>query len=143
MKAKLVERGATPEQTREIPLNQPEFLIGRGADCDLRLRVSSISRHHCLIRLVNEEATLVDLGSSNGTYLNGDRVRSQAPLHNGDELRMGAFSFRVELGEAASSECDTAVGTSPFTRTVKLPPEALKAPSQPNSPENPGDSANL
>jgi pSer/pThr/pTyr-binding forkhead associated (FHA) protein len=143
VKAKLIERGTTPEQTREIPLSQPEFLIGRGADCDLRLRVSSISRHHCLIRLVNEEATIVDLGSSNGTYLNGERVRSQAPLHNGDELQMGNCRFQVELGDGGTSDCDTAVGTSPFTRTVKLPPEVAKNPAKESSPADPGDCAGL
>jgi pSer/pThr/pTyr-binding forkhead associated (FHA) protein len=138
MKAKLIERGDRSDQTREIPLNQAEFLIGRGADCDLRLRVSSVSRHHCLIRLGAEEATLVDLGSSNGTYLNGSRVRSQATLHHGDEVQLGACRFLVELGEDDHLDLDTAVGAGPSTTTVKLPKSPLRSgspkPSQPPSP---------
>jgi pSer/pThr/pTyr-binding forkhead associated (FHA) protein len=138
MRARLVERGSPQEQTREIPMTQEEFLIGRGADCDLRLQVASISRHHCLIRLTNDEATLVDLGSSNGTYLNGQRVRSQATLHSGDEIQLGECRFRVELGERLASDCDTAVGVDPFARTVKLPPEVRKAGPQPGSSQSPG-----
>jgi pSer/pThr/pTyr-binding forkhead associated (FHA) protein len=122
MKARLIERGANSEQTREIPLTQGDFLIGRGTDCDLRLRVSSISRHHCLIRVGNDEAVLVDLGSSNGTYLNGQRVRSQAVLHTRDELQVGTCHFLVELGDDERIDLDTAVGADPFTSTLKLPP---------------------
>jgi pSer/pThr/pTyr-binding forkhead associated (FHA) protein len=134
MKAKLIERGDRPEQTREIPMSQDEFLIGRGADCDLRLRISSISRHHCMIRLGNAEATVLDLGSSNGTFVNGQRVRSQATLQNGDELQVGTCKFIVELGGSDQIDVDTAFGTDPSKTTAKLPPEVLarqKPPSQP------------
>jgi pSer/pThr/pTyr-binding forkhead associated (FHA) protein len=99
MNPKLIEPGAGPEQTREIPISQDEFLIGRGADCDLRLRLSAISRHHCLIRTQGGELTLLDLGSSNGTYVNGQRVRSSAVLRSGDEIRLDAFRFVVSLGD--------------------------------------------
>ena len=99
MKVRLVERGAGKEEIREIQIDQPEFLIGRGADCDLRLRISSVSRHHCMIRLDSEEASVVDLGSSNGTFLNENRVRSQTALHTGDVLQVGVRRFDVALGD--------------------------------------------
>jgi pSer/pThr/pTyr-binding forkhead associated (FHA) protein len=99
MKVRLVERGASKEEIREIQIDQPEFLIGRGADCDLRLRISSVSRHHCMIRLDPEEASVVDLGSSNGTFLNANRVRSQTAIHTGDVLQVGARRFEVALGD--------------------------------------------
>jgi pSer/pThr/pTyr-binding forkhead associated (FHA) protein len=117
---RLIERGSTPGQTREVPVNQPEFLIGRGADCDLRLRESEISRHHCTIRVGADEATLVDLGSSNGTYLNGQRVRSQAALHSGDELRLGSATFLVDLGDQEGPNLEVP-GADPLARTIKLP----------------------
>jgi pSer/pThr/pTyr-binding forkhead associated (FHA) protein len=134
MKARLIDRSDVSEQVREIPLNQGEFLIGRGTDCDLRLRVSSVSRHHCLIRLTGDGATLVDLGSSNGTYLNGKRVRSQADLHHGDELRLGECCFLVELGEEDQLGLDTAVGADPFTTTLKIPKVTDPKSSQPANP---------
>jgi pSer/pThr/pTyr-binding forkhead associated (FHA) protein len=107
-------------------MHQGDFLIGRGADCDLRLRVTSVSRHHCLIRLGNTGATLLDLGSSNGTYLNGQRVRSQADLHHGDELQVGICHFVVELGDEATVSLDPVPGSDPIATTMKLPRPADK-----------------
>ena len=97
MVAKLIEVGVSEDQTREILVHKEEFLIGRGADCDLRLGSSEISRHHCLLRVRADEATVIDLGSSNGTYLNGQRVRSQAALHSGDEIAVGPCRFVFDL----------------------------------------------
>src|SRR5262249_45495729 len=88
-----------PEQKREIPITKDEFLIGRGTDCDLRLPDGAISRHHCLIRVRGKEATISDLGSSNGTYVNGQRVRSQAALRHGDEIALDAYRFKVAREE--------------------------------------------
>lgn len=99
MKPRLVEPGEGPGPLREIPLLTEDFLIGRGSDCDLRLHVSEISRHHCLIRIRGDEATLSDLGSSNGTYLNGTRVISQATLRTGDEIRFGNCRFYFDAGD--------------------------------------------
>jgi pSer/pThr/pTyr-binding forkhead associated (FHA) protein len=104
LQVRLLERGATAEQTREVSVTKPEFLIGRAPDCDLRLRMSEVSRHHCIIRTTADEVTLVDLGSSNGTFLNGQRVRSQAALHSGDEIRLGDCHFLVDLGDRGSIE---------------------------------------
>jgi pSer/pThr/pTyr-binding forkhead associated (FHA) protein len=120
IRVRLIERGGTPEQTREIPITQAEFLIGRGADCDLRLRDTEISRHHCTIRVGADEATLVDLGSSNGTFLNGQRVRSQAALHTGDQLQLGAATFVVDLGDREAAKLDVP-DADPLARTIKVP----------------------
>jgi pSer/pThr/pTyr-binding forkhead associated (FHA) protein len=120
MKVRLIERGATAAQTRDIPITQTEFLIGRAADCDLRLRVSAISRHHCIIRVGPEEVTLVDLGSSNGTFLNGQRVRSQAGLKSGDELQVGECRFLVDLGDRGQVEVEAADSADPLAATIKL-----------------------
>jgi pSer/pThr/pTyr-binding forkhead associated (FHA) protein len=123
LQARLIERGPTPEQTRQVPLKPGEFLIGRGPDCDLRLPISAVSRHHCIIRLTDTEASLLDLGSSNGTYLNGQRVRSQAALHSGDDLAIGNCHFLVDLGdnEAANLESlDANAGAA--TLKLRKPP---------------------
>jgi pSer/pThr/pTyr-binding forkhead associated (FHA) protein len=119
-RVRLIERGTTAGQTREIPISSPEFLIGRGADCDLRLRETAVSRHHCTIRLNGGEATVVDLGSSNGTFLNGQRIRSSAPLHNGDELTVGSAAFVVDLGDSDEPRPDLP-DVDPLARTMKLP----------------------
>ena len=118
-KVRLIERGATAAQTREIAINQAQFLIGRGSDCDLRLRDKAVSRHHCIIRLAADEVTLADLGSSNGTFRNGQRVRSQATLQSGDEVRVGDFRFEVDLGDQGWIELGRLDGTS-REATVKV-----------------------
>jgi pSer/pThr/pTyr-binding forkhead associated (FHA) protein len=120
MIAKLIEIGPKSQQTREIPLTKDDFLIGRGPDCDLRLNVSSISRHHCLLRVRGEEVTVTDLGSSNGTFLNGQRVRSQAALLNGDELVVGQFHFVVRLGSEEGIMWHSEPDSDPTARTFKL-----------------------
>ena len=99
MTAKLIELADSIDQMREIAIVKDEFLLGRGSDCDLRLHDAAISRHHCLVRLRGDEATVSDLGSSNGTFVNGQRVRSQAAVHNGDRLQLGEHVFLLQLGD--------------------------------------------
>jgi pSer/pThr/pTyr-binding forkhead associated (FHA) protein len=120
LRVRLIERGASPEQTREIPVEKPEFVIGRASDCDLRLRVNEISRHHCILRVAGGEVTLFDLGSSNGSYLNNERVRSQATLHNGDVIRLGPCSFVVDLGDPEGLPLDVA-DVDPNAITMRRP----------------------
>jgi pSer/pThr/pTyr-binding forkhead associated (FHA) protein len=127
MKPRLIEPGSTPEQTREILLSQSEFLIGRGADCDLRLRAPRVSRHHCLLRTQAGGVTLADLGSSNGTFLNGQRVTSQAALKSGDLVQVGDFSFIVELGDERTQP-GALTGADSMARTVKLSKPAQQPP---------------
>jgi pSer/pThr/pTyr-binding forkhead associated (FHA) protein len=118
MTAKLVEVGADGGRNREILIQSEEFLIGRGADCNLRLRVAAVSRHHCLLRFRGREASLADLGSSNGTFLNGKRVRSQTAVKSGDEIRLGASRFVVDLGDGV--DFDGAEEVDLNAPTIKL-----------------------
>lgn len=99
MKAKLIDLGANGTPVREIPLVGEDFLIGRGDDCDLCLYDPGVSRHHCLIRMRGNEATISDLGSSNGTYVNAHRLVSQSPLKTGDQVQLGPCRFIIDLGD--------------------------------------------
>lgn len=119
-RVRLIERGSTAGQTREIVLTEPEFLIGRGADCDLRLRESAVSRHHCTVRVSGGEVSVVDLGSSNGTFVNGQRIRSSSPLRTGDQLAVGSATFLVDLGDSEGAKLDVP-DVDPLTNTLKLP----------------------
>lgn len=120
MTPKLIEPGDAAHQTREIPIHGKEFLIGRGNDCDLRLRDPNVSRHHCMIRIRPDEVTLVDLGSSNGTTVNGTRVISQAVLQSGDEIRLGEYCFLLDLGVDRHKILDKSPDVDPVAQTVKL-----------------------
>src|SRR5205085_3662672 len=72
-------------------------LIGRKEDCDLRLDHKGISKQHCVIVKTEGLLLLRDLGSTNGTRVNGQRVRRAALLPN-DQLAIASLRFKVHLG---------------------------------------------
>jgi predicted component of type VI protein secretion system len=75
-------------------------LVGRKEDCDLRLDHKSVSKLHCVIVKTDGLLLLRDLGSTNGTRVNGQRVRRAALLPN-DQVMVASFKFRVNLGPDA------------------------------------------
>ena len=77
-------------------------LIGRQEDCDLRLDHKSVSKMHCVLVKTDGLLILRDLGSTNGTRVNGTRVRRAALLPN-DKLSVANFHFRVLFGAAPGS----------------------------------------
>jgi len=74
---------------REFPLRDGEHLIGRGRDVAIPLYGSAISRHHARIVVSGTTVTLEDLGSRNGTCVNGTRVIGSVALQSGDEVCIG------------------------------------------------------
>jgi pSer/pThr/pTyr-binding forkhead associated (FHA) protein len=117
-KQKLLEIGAADGRLREIPLMGDEFLIGRGEDCDLPLHDPEVSRHHCLIRIRHQEVAISDLGSSNGTFVNGHRLVSQVKLATGDEIVIGPFRYVVDLGDVTDFQ-PPGIDSQAMTRTIK------------------------
>ena len=79
---------------RDFPLGKSKVVLGRINSCDLRIPLSSVSRQHCQIETRDARITVRDLGSSNGTFLNNDRVQ-EAALSAGDELVIGPVVFTV------------------------------------------------
>jgi len=76
--------------------------IGRHDDCVIRIKSSQVSRRHCEIFEVAEKLTVRDVGSSNGTFVNGKRVSGQQVLKVGDEVTIGSVTLRVaKLGQPA------------------------------------------
>lgn len=91
---------AGPDLGVEWSFKKPSIVIGRGSDCDIELVDIAVSREHAKINLVGANFVLEDLGSNNGTCLNGVRVKTEN-LSPGDEILIGARTFRfVELTEA-------------------------------------------
>ena len=72
-------------------------VVGRKDDCDLRLDHKSISKQHCIIVKTDGLLLIRDLGSTNGTRVNGQRVRRAALLPN-DQLGVASLKFKVHLG---------------------------------------------
>jgi FHA domain len=76
------------------PLNKMEFIIGRGEDCDIVLPDRQVSRHHFRVVRDDDGYNVEDLGSKNGTYVNGAPVRASVQLQDGDEIQV-ALSVRL------------------------------------------------
>jgi len=70
-------------------------IIGRAIECDITLLRSYISRNHAQLQLQGEHLTIEDLGSSNGTEVNGELIKGQHVLQNGDEIRFKDVSFTI------------------------------------------------
>lgn len=120
------------DDRRDFPLTQPVTTIGRKHEATLRIPAADVSRLHCEITANETGITVKDLGSSNGTYVNGKRV-AESPLKAGDKLSVGPVVFvvqvdgipakitphdvRLELEQAA------AASASPTTAATKKPVE--------------------
>lgn len=79
-----------------------EFLIGRGAECDLVLPERQVSRYHAKILRRPGFFELEDLGSKNGTHLNGQSVSDRARLQDGDEIQIALAVKIVFIGTGAT-----------------------------------------
>jgi pSer/pThr/pTyr-binding forkhead associated (FHA) protein len=74
-----------------------EFMIGRGPECDIRPNSDLVSRQHCLLQITKVDATIRDLGSVNGTLVNGQLVIGDRVLGHGDTLQLGPLVLQVVL----------------------------------------------
>ena len=90
---------------RERSLEEGEHVLGRDADVAIPLSSSTVSRNHARITITGPVAVLEDLGSKNGTLLQGQPVTAPIELTDGDRIRIGAFElvFR-SLMSAGSTE---------------------------------------
>jgi hypothetical protein len=102
---------STPQVQLEIrgrlrPVNPPGVVLGRGTEADIQVNDPGVSRRHAEIRLMPEGAdgirvVLVDLGSTNGTMVNGRRT-SEAELNDGSVVRIGTTDLTVRVGPTAT-----------------------------------------
>jgi tetratricopeptide (TPR) repeat protein len=99
-----------PDIGVEWAYKQPEVVMGRDEECELVLSDIGVSRRHAKISLEKNRFFLTDLGSGNGTYLNGVRIERE-PLQSGDEIVIGERTLRfVELTDAPSTDAAHPVG---------------------------------
>lgn len=82
---------------RRVELSAEVTRIGRSSEADVRLADTGVSRLHAELRLLGEEVVLVDLGSTNGTTLNGQRVQ-EGRLRDGDRIGVGSSSLLFRQG---------------------------------------------
>ena len=85
--AVLVQRDCD-EDKLVLELNDNEIIIGRQTDCGIAIRDLKISKHHARVLKKGPYYKLEDMGSMNGTFINGSKIRA-AILKNGDRVRLG------------------------------------------------------
>jgi DNA-binding winged helix-turn-helix (wHTH) protein len=93
---------------REVALTEGENILGRGSDSLVWIDAQSVSRRHARLRIDAGLATLEDLGSKNGTFVNGVRLTTPLALRDGDELRIGSVPMTLKVyAKPASTETAT------------------------------------
>ena len=89
---RLVQPATGAAAERIVPLSRGVTVVGRGAEADLRLPDTGVSRAHAEVHLEGDRVRVVDLASTNGTLVNGRRV-AEAELSDGDRLDIGATAL--------------------------------------------------
>lgn len=113
MRARLIptEGGIPVELVKDLTL------IGRGDDCDLQIDHKSVSKRHCILVKTDGLVLIRDLGSTNGTRVNGQRVRRGSLLPN-DDLSVANFRFTLKFGDG-QSEAEREVENEPTGLAVQ------------------------
>ena len=83
-------------EQQPVPLNRERTLIGRLDDCHIRIPIADVSRKHCEIVVEDGSIEITDLGSSNGTYVNQEKIET-APVSAGDLVSVGGLVFVVQV----------------------------------------------
>ncbi len=91
--AKIEVRGPSGGLIQTIPLGLQTFTIGRGSDQDIRIIDHTVSRNHAEIRHEGESFFVRDVGSVNGTLLNGKPLEGEVELKSGDIIGIGKHSL--------------------------------------------------
>jgi len=87
---------------RPYPVSSPVTVIGRGADADIMLDDAGVSRRHAEVTLVDGKPRVVDLGSTNGTFVDGERVHA-GPLLDGSVITVGRTRIVVHLSGSVAA----------------------------------------
>ncbi len=120
--------------SRVFPLGET-MVIGRSSDCDISLSAAHLSRRHAQLQVLDGLLFVRDLGSANGTFLNGKPV-VEARVKRGDELRFDTLSFGV-IGPAD----DLAKTSVRASRPAAAASATLKAAAKPQKSERPAAAA--
>jgi predicted component of type VI protein secretion system len=113
-----------------ISLPVGKFLVGREEDCHLRPNSDLVSRHHCVFTSDEYSIRLRDLGSTNGTFVNGEKIRGQVILKEGDRVVIGKLEFDMVIRDPSMEETATNLGQATQTEVTK------PAVPEPISPEH-------
>lgn len=134
-------------KARDAVMKRARLLIGRREGCDIRIPVASVSREHCELRVEDGKLIARDMGSSNGTYINKQRIQEQQ-VSAGDLISVGPAVFVAQIEgnpatidatkafnagsapqPAASASGPASRPASPTAQTRAISPPPAKPPS--------------
>jgi len=118
---------------QKFALDRPVTTIGRSSANDLPIADKMLSRQHArIVKDGDGGLTVEDLGSRNGTFLNGERLVSLKPLRSGDRITVGGVTLKVESESTTRVRIDEAAGLEdPLDNTIlKASAELLRQPTQ-------------
>ncbi len=131
---------------RSIAIKRNKLLIGRAEECDIRPLSEDVSRRHCQVTVEPTQVWVEDLGSRNGTFVNGAKIesRTRTGVSNGDVIRVGALELKVSCTTqpAPSNEDDVSrwlmaddqpAGMSDTTQSMAARSSGLSAASDDSS----------
>ena len=120
-----------------IPLLKSKLLIGRRDSCDIVLRFPNVSSQHCLLEMVNGYWSVRDMGSSNGTKVNGSRVDTRWLLP-GDELSVAKHRYQITYTPQTEGEAPVVEAENIEMSLMEKAGLARRKPAAPITP--PGES---
>ena len=134
---------------RSISIKRNKLLIGRAEECDVRPLSEEVSRRHCAVIVGPADVWIEDLGSRNGTFVNGTKITEKTKLADGDMIRVGSLELKVSCTKPAAPAAgggddvshwlmadDEASASSDTTRSL---PVAKK--TEPAEAADPGESS--
>ncbi len=110
MKVNLVVQGGKNDGAI-IAINKPSFVIGRAPECNLRMESKALSRTHAQIKISSDGVTIKDLGSTNGTCVDGVKITEETPLKNGQVLRIGPLNVAIQIAAEMGGAKNPRVGS--------------------------------
>src|SRR5580704_15345045 len=122
---------AGPIAGRRYRLQEGEYVVGRRSDCQIFVPDMRVSRQHARVWKQAETWTVEDLGSNNGTYVNGVRLTAAVPLRSDDEITIANNRIRVEGEEAAT---DTVSQSTSGLTIVHVPGQAIRSREDSDAP---------
>src|SRR5438445_7350392 len=95
-----------PDTGRNYPVDGGAVVIGRQPDSAVWLESTAVSRQHAQLLHLDGDYFIEDLGSSNGTFLNGKRIHERTPLTEGDTLQIGPYVLALRADIPSTSPAD-------------------------------------
>src|SRR5207253_7223152 len=101
MKLSLVVMTAGKSKGQAVPVNLPQFVIGRDPQCHLRPASAVISKRHCALLVRDGKIFLRDFDSTNGTFINDEPVKGEVEVKHDDRLKVGPLLFGISVETTA------------------------------------------